>query len=155
MGANKFATLQEVLLWSKGIVRPPGLLTQHPEGGETTQEVFEASHLCHHPRCMIADHICLEHRDDNQQRKGCVPWVECSDSCRSCGGKKVIMLCPHSPRCIKWIATYPSQEALEANGICRDDGEAIRNKRWYDRVQHEELRTPKTAWPEAAPDDSS
>lgn len=56
-GANKFATLGEVLLWAGG----------------TTLNVTgnQCSHLCCNPLCKIPAHVVVESAQKNNQRKGC------------------------------------------------------------------------------------
>lgn len=154
-GANKFALLHEVILWSKGVSRPNKLKTFYPENGETIVEEWQVSHLCSHPRCIVSDHIILEHTLDNQQRKNCLPWTRCSRDCRACLGEKVILLCQHDPPCIKWHPTYTSMEDLVARGVCMDEREAIRNERWSDRQAHEGLTNPVDPWPTFDHRDSS
>lgn len=95
-GANKFATLGEVLLWAGG----------------TTLNVTgdQCSHLCCNPLCKIPAHVVVESAQKNNQRKGCgVVWP-----CSHCS--KVYLTCPHEPSCIKFVEGYSSWEDFLANG---------------------------------------
>ena len=100
-GANKFAILQEVLLWSRGIIKQPG---------------EDCSHLCHNPLCCIAEHIVAEPAEKNQTRKGCLVWVPCPHPA-VCGDKKYF-LCRHEPYCVKFCEGYRDQAHFLAEGIC-------------------------------------
>jgi len=102
-GKNKFAVLQDVLLWANGVSKGGGL---------------QASHLCNRPTCTIPEHVCAESARDNNSRKGCLGWVRCSPFCRNCDGKKSIGICPHRPRCIVFHQEYSSHEDFVDNGIC-------------------------------------
>lgn len=97
-GANKFAVLQELVVWASG---------SHVGTGE------EASHLCHQPLCLCLDHIVPEPRIVNQGRKNCLVWVPC----HHCA--KTIFVCPHSPACIKYCEGFDSQEHFLREGVCR------------------------------------
>lgn len=96
-GANKFATLGEVLLWSKGV-------TLNVAGDQ-------CSHLCGNPLCCDATHVVVESAQKNNQRKGClVVW-----QCFHC--PKVYLTCPHGPSsCIKFVSGFSSWEDFLANG---------------------------------------
>lgn len=118
-GANKFATVGEVVIWSKGQAK-----LQHPD----PKVGDEVSHLCTQPRCMDPDHIILESKVDNNSRKGCVVYTPCSADCRRCNGRRVVALCPHSPPCIMHHPGYKSLEDFQRNGICRDDSEGVRER---------------------------
>lgn len=117
-GFNKFATLGEVVLWSDGRCKPPTAV-----GEEGT----EVSHLCHQPRCMVPSHLIIEGKMANGARKGCVPWIACSSTCR-CRGKCVILLCSHEPPCVMHHERYTSQKDLLDNGICRDAREETKGR---------------------------
>jgi hypothetical protein len=100
-GANHFAVLQEVLLWSRGVQKMAG---------------EDCSHLCHNPRCCVAEHVVAESSLNNQRRKGCPVWVDCPHP-GVCGGKK-FFICQHSPACIKYCEGYQDQAEFLAGGIC-------------------------------------
>lgn len=95
-GANKFAVLQELLLWASGLDCGPG---------------EQASHLCGQKLCMVKEHVVNESEVENQRRKGCLVWVDCPH----CSLK--ISVCPHTPRCVKLAPGWPGQAAFVANGI--------------------------------------
>lgn len=96
-GANKFAVLQEVVVWAPGGFVPPG---------------HDASHLCHEKRCCNVSHIISEEKVANQQRKGCLVWVPC----HHCDLK--IFVCRHVPSCIKFCEGFDSHEHFLSAGIC-------------------------------------
>lgn len=129
-GENKFATLQEVLIWSKGQVRPATFDVKEGETIITTAggQEFDVSHLCHNTRCMVADHVVAEPRQQNNGRKGCLPWISCSPACSLCSGNRVVFLCTHDPPCIRWHPAYSGQRELLENGICRDESQALRRE---------------------------
>jgi len=104
-GQNKFAILQDVLVWANGWSKGEGQ---------------QASHLCGHPLCTIPEHVCLEVAIYNNARKGCVVWVWCSKFCGRCSGLKVILCCTHTPSCIKFCEGFASQLDFLDNGICQD-----------------------------------
>lgn len=96
-GANKFATLQEVVLWAKGISLYPG---------------EQCSHLCARPTCVGLDHIIAESERENQRRKGCVVWVDCPH----CALK--ISACVHGDvKCIKYSDGYSDAASFGAAGL--------------------------------------
>ena len=96
-GANKFATLQEVVLWAGGSVL--GL-------GE------QCSHLCCAPACFSLNHIVAESEVLNQLRKGCLVWVDCPH----CALK--ILICNHGVnKCIKYHEEYADAAAFLARGV--------------------------------------
>uniref|UniRef100_A0A098DN10 Zinc-binding loop region of homing endonuclease domain-containing protein n=2 Tax=Gibberella zeae (strain ATCC MYA-4620 / CBS 123657 / FGSC 9075 / NRRL 31084 / PH-1) TaxID=229533 RepID=A0A098DN10_GIBZE len=80
-GAGKFATLHQVLAWSRGLVA---------EGEE------QVSHLCGKPACLIAEHVVIKNATQNNGRKGCGITVPCphGDSC-----PLWITTCRHNPPC--------------------------------------------------------
>ena len=98
-GANKFCTLGDLLLWTTG---------------RSTAAGEQASHLCHEPLCLLAEHVVVESEELNQRRKNCVVWVDCAHS-RECPLK--VLVCPHHPTCIKFCSGYSSQDKFIANGI--------------------------------------
>jgi hypothetical protein len=112
-GANKFATVGEVVCWSKG-QNKPGL------GDPGSTAALEVSHLCHNPRCIVPEHIVIESQLINNARKGCPGWIQCSDVCGRCHGRKVIWVCAHEPPCVMFHQQYTSHEELLKNGICID-----------------------------------
>ncbi|CAF3648027.1 unnamed protein product [Fusarium graminearum] len=79
--AGKFATLHQVLAWSRGLVA---------EGEE------QVSHLCGKPACLIAEHVVIKNATQNNGRKGCGITVPCphGDSC-----PLWITTCRHNPPC--------------------------------------------------------
>lgn len=100
-GANKFAVLQEVVLWARGRGLDPG---------------EQASHLCGNPACFSLTHIIAESEVKNQNRKGCCVWVDCPH----CALK--IRVCPHSGGddenlCIKYCNGYADSGAFAAAGL--------------------------------------
>lgn len=95
-GANKFAVLQEVVLWGEG------------------REVclgHQASHLCAHSTCFKRGHIVSEEEQANQARRYCMVWVDCPH----CSLK--IRVCQHVPMCIKFCAGYLDKDDFEARGL--------------------------------------
>lgn len=110
-GVNKFATLQEVLCWARGIARPVG----SDESGQA-----QVSHLCDRPKCTVPSHVCVESGVSNNRRKGCLGHVPCVKTCSACHGRKSIVICRHDPPCVRYVAGYTSLEAWKANGICED-----------------------------------
>lgn len=95
-GANKFAMLQEVVLWAGGVTKGYG---------------DQCSHRCCRPLCKVVGHICREDPQKNNERKGCVVWVQCPHC------ELAILVCPHEPKCIKFTAGFSSWEDFVANGI--------------------------------------
>jgi hypothetical protein len=96
-GANKFATLGEVLLWSKGV-------TLDSVAGD------QCSHLCGNPLCTDSSHVVVESAQRNNQRKGCgVVWP-----CSHCS--QVYLTCAHVPSCIKFVSGFSSWRDFENNG---------------------------------------
>jgi hypothetical protein len=75
----------------------------------------EASHLCHNSVCKSVGHVIWEDAVENQRRKGCVVWVSCShDDC-----EKVVLACPHEPKCIKTIPGVTEAEYLASPLVYR------------------------------------
>lgn len=112
MGANKFATLEELCLWSTGRTRGPR---------------DDCSHLCGQPSCTLPGHIVSELAQLNQIRKGCIVWVYCPHAeCRL--ARKVIVVCPHQPHCIKYCEDYASYADFLERGICNDVGSEVRQR---------------------------
>lgn len=98
-GANKFAMLQQVVLWAQE---------------ERLEEGQQASHRCHQPLCKVEGHITPESISANNARKGCLVWID-SPHCPS--GKK-ILLCQHDPCCIKYVPGWNSMEKFIEGGVC-------------------------------------
>jgi hypothetical protein len=96
-GANKFAVLQEVLLWARGVIL---------EGNGD-----QCSHLCGKTLCTLPKHICKESAEKNNNRKGCVVWWDCPHC------PKKILICCHEPKCIKFAPGFATWEDFLQNGI--------------------------------------
>ena len=60
-GANHFAVLQDIVVWSEGVTLS--------ENGD------QVSHLCGNPSCTLFEHMCIESAQKNNGRKGCVGLV--------------------------------------------------------------------------------
>jgi Zinc-binding loop region of homing endonuclease len=97
-GFNKFACLEQILLWAGG-----GFLG----GGQ------QVSHLCARPQCLRSDHVVAESAVSNNRRKNCVVWIDC----HCCEGKKVLV-CQHTPVCIKFCSAFTSMKELLERGVC-------------------------------------
>jgi hypothetical protein len=97
-GANKFCVLEDLLLWSKGVIKEQGC---------------QCSHLCGNPLCLVPEHIIEESAVENNRRKGCVVWVGCPHG--DCPLK--ILVCQHRPPCILYAPGYNSFADLLAGGI--------------------------------------
>jgi hypothetical protein len=97
-GANKFAMLQEVLLWAAGY---------------TLGEGQQASHLCKKPSCTVIGHVVPESAVENNQRKGCGAVIPCSHA----GCAKYHLACQHLPRCITYVPGFESWEAFLRDGL--------------------------------------
>jgi homing endonuclease-like protein len=96
-GANKFAVLQEVVLWARGLSLTSG---------------EDCSHLCHNPRCISLEHIINEQSVINQSRKNCLVWLKCHHC------KKYIFTCSHKPYCIKYCEGYRDLQHFLNEGCC-------------------------------------
>jgi hypothetical protein len=92
-GANKFAVLQEVLVWSRG---------------EQIPYLHHASHLCDEPACTIPEHIVVETPAENNSRKNCGVINRCPHN--DCD--KLVSTCTHNPRCIYYIGGYQSWDEM-------------------------------------------
>lgn len=55
----------------------------------------EASHLCDNPACVRVEHLVWENHAQNDARKNCKGSIRCLE-CTS-----LVLVCDHSPRCIK------------------------------------------------------
>jgi hypothetical protein len=82
-GANNFALLHEVVLWSKG---------EFVRAGE------QISHLCSNTKCRNPHHIISEPSIVNQSRKNCPVWVACAH--KDC--RLPYLICCHKPYCVKY-----------------------------------------------------
>ena len=61
-------------------------------------DIWEASHLCHHPRCINPQHIIIETRRKNLKRNMCIghsDLVECK-----CGAYNSPCTHTHVPPCL-------------------------------------------------------
>lgn len=87
-GSNHFALLQEVVLLADG---------------HSSLERDICLHLCHHSNCANSTNIITEPAVDNECRKHC--WVHVP--CGHC--PKQILICPHSPPCIKFVPGFDNQ----------------------------------------------
>jgi hypothetical protein len=94
-GANKFCVLEELLLWAGGVMKIRG---------------DHCSHLCHEPSCMCPEHICAESAQKNNERKGCLVWVDCPHCTRK------LVLCKHVPSCIKFVPGFQDWSDFLENG---------------------------------------
>lgn len=56
-----------------------------------------ASHRCHVRKCFNPHHLLFEHRQLNQQRKGCSGTLRISGLP---GGVRYLVVCPHHPPCL-------------------------------------------------------
>lgn len=95
-GANKFAVLQEVLLWSKGQTAPYG---------------SHVSHLCDKPKCTLREHVVVESPEVNNSRKNCGMVIDCAHC------SKKYLACRHDPKCITFVAGFASWEDFLAGGL--------------------------------------
>lgn len=103
-GENKFATLEEVVMWAGGF--------------QKSRPDHQCSHLCAEPACATCGHVISETAVENGLRKNCVVWVDCPHPLPSgapCPLK--ISVCQHFPKCIKYCAGYSSQEDFLARGV--------------------------------------
>jgi hypothetical protein len=99
-GANKFAILQELVLWSGGVTRRVGTGDQ-------------ISHLCGNPACVLLEHLCVESAQKNNARKGCLVWFDCQHE--GCALRSVV--CLHTPMCVRWCAGFTSWAEFLAGGV--------------------------------------
>lgn len=111
---NKFAVLQDVLLWARGLTKGLGQ---------------QMSHLCHRPKCTLPEHVCAESVEDNNARKGCVVHMPCLEFCGRCHGKKSVWYCCHVPPCILEHDEYASQDDFLTNGICHSRSSDVREQK--------------------------
>lgn len=124
-GMNHVAVAGEIALWARGEMKP---YKPHGNIHPVEDQVFQISHLCGKSRCVVPEHVVVETAQENNSRKGCAPWVDCSEHCSLCRGRKVIWRCPHKPGCIMYHAGFPSIKELKEKGICRDDAEKSRDQ---------------------------
>jgi len=118
-GVNKFATLQELVLWAGGGAKPAHSDKTDPN---------DVSHLCDQPACTVPSHVVVEAKDANNRRKGCVMAVRCSRKCRECNGSKDLFICMHKPSCVRFRDGYASFEEYLKNGICEDRSSEIQER---------------------------
>lgn len=103
-GANKFSTLEEVVVWAKG---------------EFLGEGEQCSHDCHLPSCKNPSHIAPRSILDNQNRKGCRVWVDCPHAGEGCSKK--IDVCSHRPRCIRFCEGFEDHLHFWREGLHLND----------------------------------
>lgn len=63
-------------------------------------DLEQASHICHEPRCIKEEHLCVEPKNQNEDRKGCKGRVEVW---AIINGVKYVFkakACPHNPPCL-------------------------------------------------------
>lgn len=94
-GANKFAILQEVMLWAKGMYCPYGM---------------HISHLCDNPRCVIKEHVIIETPQQNNSRKNCGQTIQCAHC------DKLYLACKHSPPCITFVEKFGTWDEFLEQG---------------------------------------
>lgn len=100
-GANHFATLQTVLLWSKGLDLGPGR---------------QVSHLCDKPACLISTHITIESAVENNSRKNYGMVLGCFHC------EKKVLACKHTPSCITYVKGFSTWEDFVARGLHKLEG---------------------------------
>jgi len=96
-GANKFATLQELMVWAADMDLEPAQ---------------QASHLCCQPACTVETHIVPESAEENNHRKNCRVHVDCPHCTRK------IVICVHNPLCIKYCPGFATWEDFLRDGVC-------------------------------------
>jgi Zinc-binding loop region of homing endonuclease len=99
-GVNKFAVLQEVVLWA--------------QGQEKANPNDHVSHRCANPRCKTVGHMVVESAGENNRRKNCLVHIACTHCHRR------ILVCPHSPLCIKYGGSRfaDMDDFVNGGGIC-------------------------------------
>jgi len=99
-GVNKFAVLQEVVLWA--------------QRQEKINQNDHVSHRCANPRCKTVGHMVVESAEKNNKRKNCLVHIACPHC------DKRIMVCNHSPVCIKYAGPrfVDMDDFLQGGGIC-------------------------------------
>jgi Zinc-binding loop region of homing endonuclease len=112
-GFNKFACLQDVVLWAGGYQKL---------GGQ------DASHRCSKPACTVVGDVIPESKADNNQRKNCPEAIQCESSCVDCHGSRWILLCPHEPRCKFYVEGFTSEQDFLTNGLCKDRSSSVRKR---------------------------
>lgn len=100
-GCNKFAILQEVVLWAKGVTVP-----------EPRHE-WHISHLCDTPSCILPEHMVLETPSMNNSRKNCGQVIQCAHV----GCQRFLRACKHDPPCIVYVEGFKSLEDFNENGL--------------------------------------
>lgn len=136
--ANHFASSNMVTLWAcrglkADVTRPLDPADFEGLGYDSTNEpglfapyTNDSSHLCQHCHCITWEgggHVVAETHTLNEDRKGCTGWTPCPAECRQCGGKKVVVHCPHWPRCVVFHPGYKDLDDFKKRGICRDVGD--------------------------------
>lgn len=98
-GANKFAVLQEVVLWADGKFK--------------VNPSDHVSHLCGNPKCKTVGHMVVEEAEKNNARKGCLVHIGCPHC------EKRIFVCAHEPPCIKYAGEkFKNMSEFLEGGIC-------------------------------------
>lgn len=106
-GANHFMMLQHVVLCAAG--------QSYAFGQDGTLPVgMHASHLCGNTQCTTVGHVHIESVRANNQRKGCHVWIPCPHVMEGCSSP-VILVCPHTPVCIKYVEGFVSMDELVAS----------------------------------------
>jgi hypothetical protein len=59
-----------------------------------------ASHLCHNPLCILADHLVVESKTDNEERKACKHRVLVWFTLAGVRYELPPAPCPHEPKCL-------------------------------------------------------
>ena len=112
-GFNKFACLQDIVLWA---------------GGFQKLEGEDASHRCSKPACTVVGDVIPESKLDNNRRKNCPEAIPCESNCVDCDGSGWILLCPHVPRCKFYIEEFTSEQDFLVNGLCKDRSFDVRKR---------------------------
>jgi hypothetical protein len=93
-------------LWHHLALRAAGRLESWEVLWRGNQKL-DVSHRCNDPRCGNPDHLVVESKKTNNQRKGCPgPAVRVQVACPGdpanceCSSEQYVDLCRHEPRCI-------------------------------------------------------
>jgi hypothetical protein len=102
-GCNKFAMLQQVVLWAAGY---------------DVLEGEDCSHRCHNTACKTVGHVVSDPTSVNQGRKGC----EVQHPCLPGHGDCYQWTCPHGTAdsfvcCIKYAEGFNSHEDFVARSV--------------------------------------
>jgi hypothetical protein len=115
-------------------IPPVGLPSQHKTGSKTKpqnahrlvimayksaeeikhllEDLWHASHRCHEPTCINPDHLEVEPKDVNEDRKGCKGRVDIKVKLFG----RTFMLwskpCPHNPPCIADVEERTAEELI-------------------------------------------